>query len=46
MCDRLENLFFTYKIIGHCVTKQTVQARITELHRIKQEPDEEEINWS
>ena len=26
------------KIIASCVTKQTVQARRTELHRIKQEP--------
>ena len=26
------------KIIAHCVTRHTVQARMTELHRIKQEP--------
>ena len=26
------------KIIAHCVTRPTVQARMTELHRIKQEP--------
>ena len=32
-------------IITNCVTKQTVQARVTELHRIKQEPGQPVQNF-